>query len=350
MLPRILLISPAFYGFEYEIQVALRELGYDVSWIDNKELPLDYHGTGSKLKILRRIYFLLFLPHIRYLRKELNNLKDTRFDILFSINCHIICPYLFRALIKKNAGIRSILFLWDSSSMYSWEKEMKYFNEVYTFDPFDSRKMKIRYKPNFYIRNKYSPKNQEHDLFYAGKFSYYRLLIIDKLVEQFEKTGIKSYIRLWPAYKIFLHSVLIYSILKRIDTAKYWIKTYVSNYEAVNGILNRRFIVKNKLAYKVIQEFKMSSNVILDLPYKRQSGYSHMLIDALANGKKILTTNAGIIYESYYNPDQIKILSFEDPCIDVDWVVKRSSFTVPQYIKDLELRLWLKTILNVESS
>ncbi|HBH82876.1 MAG TPA: hypothetical protein DDY34_03585, partial [Bacteroidales bacterium] len=145
MLPRILLISPAFYGFEYEIQVALRELGYDVSWIDNKELPLDYHGTGSKLKILRRIYFLLFLPHIRYLRKELNNLKDTRFDILFSINCHIICPYLFRALIKKNAGIRSILFLWDSSSMYSWEKEMKYFNEVYTFDPFDSRKMKIRY-------------------------------------------------------------------------------------------------------------------------------------------------------------------------------------------------------------
>lgn len=350
MTSRILLISPEFYGFEYEIQASLRFLGFDVSWIKNKELPLDYHATGSKLKILRRIYFLLFIPQIRYLRRELGKLKNTRFDIVFSINCHVICPYLFRTLRKENPSFRSILFLWDSSSMYSWEKEIMYFNEVYTFDPVDSIKMKIRYKPNFFISKNISSKNEEYDLFFAGKFSFYRLFLIDKLIERLNKAGIKSYIKLWPAYKIFFHNVLIYSILKKLNSSNFWVKNYVYNYEAVTGILERKFIVKDKLAYEVIQKYASRSNVILDLPFQGQSGYSHRLIDALANGKKIITTNSFIKSEKFYNPEQIKILNSDESDVDFGWISEISYFKVPQNIRDLELTLWLKSILDVEFS
>ena len=350
MSSRVLLISPEFYGFEKEIQAALNELGYDVTWIANKELPLDYHGAGSKLKILRRIYFLLFFPQIRYLRQELKKYKEISFDIIFSINCHVICPYIFRVLRKKNPGIRSILFLWDSLSMYSWEKEIKYFDEVYTFDPADSERLKIRYKPNFFIINKESPKNQEYDLFFAGKFSYYRLFIIEKLIKKFDETGIKSFFKLWPSYKIFFHNVLIYSILKKLNSSNLWINNYVYNYEAVTGILDRKYILKNILAYEEIRKHASSSNVIMDLPLMGQTGYSHRLIDALANGKKIITTNTNIIRECFYNPEQIKILESADYDFDASWILIKSTFKVSQDIRDLELKLWLKSILNVEFS
>jgi hypothetical protein len=332
------------------MQQTLRELGYDVSWIANRELPMDYHGTRSKLKILRRIYFILFFQQIRYLKRELKKYKEIRFDIIFSINCHVICPYLFRELRRRNPEIRSILFLWDSLTMYSWEKEIRYFNEVYTFDPVDSKKLKIRYKPNFFIKRKETQNNKEYDIFFAGKFNYYRLLIIEKLIIKFDNAGIKSFIKLWPAYKIFLHNVLIYTTLKKLKTSYLWIKKYINNYEAVTGILERPFIVRNKLAYDVIQNYASCSNVILDLSFEEQSGYSHRLIDALANGKKILTTNAAIMSEEFYNSEQMKILKSADSDIDVSWVIAKSTFNVPKYIKELELTLWLKSILNVEFS
>ena len=234
--------------------------------------------------------------------------------------------------------------------MYSWEKEIKYFNEVYSFDPVDSKKMNIRYKPNFFISIKETPDKEEYDVFFAGKFSYHRLLMLDKLVEKFEKAGIKSSIILWPAYKTLLHNILIYSILKKLNSSIWWVKCYVYNYEAVTGILKRKFIINEKLAYKVIRKYALGSNVILDLPVESQTGYSHRLIDALATGKKIITTNARISGKSYYNPEQIKILNSADPDIDVDWVFKKDSFKVSQFIKELELTLWLKSIINVQFS
>jgi hypothetical protein len=347
---KILLISPEFYGFENEIQAGLRSLGYDVFWINNKEMPFDYHSTGSKLKILRKIYFFLYFPQIRYLRHELYKLNNPRFDILFSINCHVTCPYLFSVLKRKNPKIRSILFLWDSLSMYSWEKEIKYFNEVYTFNQVDSEKMKIRYKPNFFIENTNSSNDQDYDLFFAGKFSYYRLLILDRLMEKFEKTGIKSCIKLWPAYRMFFHNVIIFQILKKLNSSNLWMRNYVYNYEAVTGILDRSFIIMNKLSYEEIQSYASGSNVILDLPFKSQTGYSHRLINALANGKKILTTNECIMSEIFYNPEQIKVIKSIDSDISLDWIFKKSNFDVPHYIRDLELTQWLKSVLNVEFS
>ena len=74
---RILLLTPEFYGIENEIKSALELSGFEVFWFENKTLPLDYHGTKAKFKFLRRIYFFLFFPHIRYIKKELGKIdKD----------------------------------------------------------------------------------------------------------------------------------------------------------------------------------------------------------------------------------------------------------------------------------
>lgn len=49
----ILLITSKFYRIEKKIKSSLEESGYEVIWIENNALLLDYLGTESKLT---RIY------------------------------------------------------------------------------------------------------------------------------------------------------------------------------------------------------------------------------------------------------------------------------------------------------
>lgn len=346
---RVLLITPEFYGVEEKIKSVLKESGYEVIWIENKILKFDYHGSNPKLKFLRRIYFFLFFPHIRYIKRELKRIENIRFDIFISINAHIICNYLFRRLKEENPGIFSVLFLWDSFSMYSWTKELKQFNKVYTFDPADSEKYRIELKPNFYLKKTdNSNPEPEFDLFFVGKFSPSRLSAIDKIVSKIENSGIKYFVKLWPAYKIFLHSDLLYKLLNIFQFNSNWVRSYLINFEAVEGLLKREYIITNQMRYKDMQYHLACSNVILDLPFQGQNGYTHRLIEALANGKKVITTNSNIKNESFFNSEQIHIIDEQNPEVDCNWIKERSQFPADIYFANLELSVWLKSIMNVE--
>jgi hypothetical protein len=345
---RVLLLIPQYYNIEKLIRSILEESGYEVIWIENRTLSFDYHGTRSKFKILRRIYFFLFSPQVSYLKRALGKIGNLRFDILFSINGHSVCPFLFRRLKRDNPDLYSVLYLWDSFSMYNWSDEIKLFNKVYSFDSKDCIKYKLSYKPNFYIKysREASIKNV-YDLFFVGKFSPERILVLDKLLKKTLAAGLKSYVKVWPAYMILFHSYIVYHILKTIGFKSSRVKNYLLNFEAVEGILEREYIIQEKLNYSEVQDHLLDSNVILDLPYPQQAGYTHRIIEALAGGKKAITTNTLIRNESFFNPDQIHFIDSQNPEISADWIKERSEFPVDKYISDLELSQWLKSLLDV---
>jgi hypothetical protein len=351
MASRILLIMPKFYGLEEKTKIALENLGYEVEWIENKELVFDYHGTKSKLKILRRIYFLIFAPHVRYLKEQLHRIEDSKFDILLSINGHIICPFLFKFLKKNNPFLHSVLYLWDSSSMYTWKKESLLFDKVYTFDREDSENLGIEYRPNFFIYE-YTEmaEGNRHDIFFAGKFSSERLRILDKITNLITVHGLNSYIKVLVGNKNMIHNKLIYNFLKMTGIRSSWINNYIISFEVVEGITKRDYFIEEEIRYNELQNELSDSNVILDILYSDQSGYSHRIIEALARGKKLITTNCYIKNESFYNPDQIRIIDKENPIIDCVWIKKRENFKINSYITDLELTTWLKSLINIEAA
>jgi hypothetical protein len=351
MAGRILLLTPRFYGIEKLIISALEELHFEVVWFENKTLALDFHGTKSKLKFLRRIWFLLFSPVKRYLRKEFRKIDDLKFDIFLSINAHVICSYLFRKLKRTNPDLYSVLYLWDSSAKYDWSSEFRLFTKVITFDQADSVKYKIEYKPNFYIKNcEINTSGNKYDLLFVGKFTPERLVVAEKIVYLSSTTGIVSFIRLWPAYKVLFHNILIYNILKKIKLHSTWLNHYLLNFEAKEGILKKDYIIKDSLKYNEIQQHSENSNVILDIPFEGQSGYTHRLIDALANGKKIITTNSNIRIEPFYNPEQIHIIETSNPQFDAEWMRKKSVFNADSSFEKLELSEWLKSVIYAEIS
>ncbi len=345
---RILLMTPTFYGIEDKIKAALEESGYEVIWIENKTQSFDYHGTYSKLKLLRRIYFRLFFPRERYIKRTFRKIDNRKFDLLFSINCHSVCPFLFRILKCANPGLFSVLYLWDSSSMYNWSGELGLFNKVSSFDPEDCIKYKIAYKPIFYTKTS-QDKNirPETDLFFAGKFSIERLTVLDKILKPIHESDLRSYVRLWPAYKIMFHNHIIYYILKKLNLRSYMIRKYLLNFEAYEGILKRDFITPEMIGFNEVQSRLKNSNVVLDLPYPKQAGYTHRLVEALPNGKKVLTTNRQITNESFFNPDQIHLIDPLNPVTIVSWIKEKAEFPVDNFFYDLELSLWLKSLLNV---
>lgn len=351
MTGRVLLITPKFYGIEKKIKYTLEESGYEVFWIENKTLLLDYHGTESKLKPLRRIYFALFSPQVKYLRKELKKTGDKKFDILFVINAHIVCRFLLKKLKGINPQLFSIIYFWDSFSKFNWTREIKLFDKVYTFDPVDSVKFKIDYKPNFYIRPFLKINhNQKYDLFFVGKFSQERLCVLDRIADQTENEGLNFFIKLWPAYKIYLHNRYVYKILSQLYLKGTWKEKYLLNFEAVEGILIREYLVTESMDYDEVQSNLLRSNVILDLPFKKQTGYTHRIIEALANGKKVLTTNSNIRKEIFYNPEQIHILDDQSPEFDSKWIKEIFEFPINSSFLNLELSNWLKSIFNVRTA
>ena len=349
MTSRILLITPRFYGVEKKIRSVLEESNYEVVWIENKTLPLDYHGTNSKLKLLRKVYSFFACPRERYLKNELKSISNLRFDILLSVNAHIICPYLFRRLKSISPGLTSVIYLWDSFSKYNWSDELMLFNKAYTFDSADAEKYRLIYKPNFFIKNNnILPYETKHDLMFVGKFDPERLELLDRILNLSTSAGIVFYVKLWPAYKILLHNRLLYNILRKFKINGDRVKNYLLNYEAIEGVLKREYIISESLNYDEILSHSLSSNVILDIPFRGQTGCTHRLIDALANGKKIITTNSEIRKETFFNPEQIHIIENHDPVLDSNWIKARSVFKIDNYFLNLELSEWLNTLINAE--
>jgi hypothetical protein len=346
---RILLITPRFYGVEKKIKLILEESHYEVVWIENKTLTFDYHGTKSKLKLLRKVYSFFACPRERYLKNELKSINNLRFDILLSINAHVICPYLLRRLKSISPGLTSILYLWDSFSRYNWIDELKLFNKVYTFDRADAGKYQLIYKPNFYIKNNnILSSGTKHDLMFVGKFNPERIALIDRILNLSSSAGILCYVKLWPAYKILFHNYLVYNILRKFKISIAWVKNFLLNFEAVEGVLKREYFLSESLNYDKIQSHSLQSNVILDIPFGDQVGYTHRIIEALANGKKIITTNSQIRKETFFDPEQIHIIENHDPVLDSAWIKARSVFKIDSYFLNLELSEWLKTLINAE--
>jgi hypothetical protein len=232
--------------------------------------------------------------------------------------------------------------------MYNWADELKSFKRVITFDRKDSEEFSLEYKPNFYVQRTTNISHSETiDLLFIGKFRPSRYYILKGLETQLKVFGLNSYIGLYPAYKNFFHSRKLYNFLRKLRSENEWVKSYLLNFEATEGMIKDSNILKESLSFDQYQILSGNSNIILDLPYEKQWGYTHRMIDAIGHGKKVITSNRNIINESFYNPDQIYIIETEKPILNKNWLMGKNEFHPDEYLKKMELSEWINSIINV---
>jgi hypothetical protein len=86
------------------------------------------------------------------------------------------------------------------------------------------------------------------------------------------------------------------------------------------------------------------SNIIVDISNTGQSGLSMRVLEVLALGKKLLTTNVNIKKLAIYTDKQIQIL--DESCqIDADFLSRSGIFPISDEIKQLHIDVWLEKIL-----
>ncbi|TDE21638.1 hypothetical protein E1100_16770 [Vibrio owensii] len=313
---KVLLICPKFHGYEDVILNELNKKGYSVDSFFYEEEQIfrlnAFHRIlisilSKSLKVFSDRAFYKVLCHLQLENNDklYNTLKrldfnSKEYERLLVVKGYGIPPKLLESINAK----KKVLYQWDSLLFYpNLSNIYGYFDYVFTFDENDSKNGFGEYLPNFY--QKYKNDGIENiKLFYIGKYTRERLLILEKMVSHCNNCGIT-------------HDVeLIYS-------------------GANKKILTSPLVSKNVVSRKDYRARFSSASIILELSNRGQVGSTQRLYEALGNNKIVITENRtkySISYEDFFSMNIEELSNYNR--------------TTPPFINDYEVGNWLERLLG----
>ncbi len=329
----ILLIAPSYHGYQDFLKSTLEELGASVVLVENKAFKYDPLNKGTQW------FEALFCKKSKYIRKQLIPVCNRKFDACLFINLFSFHPSIIASLKNANPSIKCILYIWDNIRGYTWQPFFKYFDDVFTFDPVEAEAFTIKYLPNFYPDIKTDDTGEiKFDLHFVGSLQAHRLTILERILTIYRdrKKNMFFYLHVPAVYNKFRNNSVIYTFA-RLFPRKF--NGYKRQYQIQKGDLQHELIHRNPMKLNLTIKSMAQSHCVIDLPYPSQTGSTHRVVQALALGKKVLTTNRSAIQESFYHPDWIRVIA--EPIADIDWNWIYSKHNHQPDMKALRMDNWL---------
>lgn len=270
--------------------------GHDIDILKDSALNAeitDVYKKGVFIKILKR--FKKFLP---YTFKEWKNHLE-RYDLIILFDTYYndgIIDYIH----KLNSNIKIILYCWNSireiSSRVNIDKILNDARiEIWSYNKMDCIKYSLIYNPQFWnanLLNNDNHYNNIYDITFIGSPKK-RLNILEKMNYYCNENNLNSYF-------------------------------YITNYECeFNKNKNNEF-----MDYSVyVNDIACRSACILDLVTDDNYGLTLRPLESLFLKKKLITNYKEIIYEPFYNSNNIYILDEDNrdlkkflntPVVDID--------------------------------
>lgn len=311
---RILLICQDFYGYDVAMKDTLYSLGAQEVVLYNAAF---FRGSFRERRSPKTLFFYLQDPHGRtkWTEKLIQAVEPYEFDILLCIALTPFKKYFIDYLRKKNPQIKTFLFLWDTVSAVQagFQDYFEKFDYIYSFDRDDCQEYGFEYYPDFYMEPEHKPVGNQYDLCFIGTM-YPRSDTIKRAhllyhVSQFcESHHLKSFLYL----RYYNAGDRKSAFEQRVFNLVYrdYLKT-VAQYAPYG------FMQEKKMPLSQVNEVQSSARVLLDINHTNRQGMTINCITALATGKKLITTNARIKEESFYNPNNIYIINEENPVLDI---------------------------------
>ena len=285
---KIIFISAHFFGYEKAIVKRLRELGAEVDFYN--ERPSD----SLLSKGLIRVKSDLFQKKIKqYYQTILRETADKNYDFLLLIKGESV-PYFFLEQFKEeNPSAIKIFYSYDAATEYPKFIDLySYFDRNFTFEPRDAQKYQLHFRPLFFL-NDYTistPISEpKFDIVFIGTAHTDRYLIGEEVRELSEKLNLKPFFYYYAPGKVaFVLKKIFDKNLKQFDMKKLSFK---------------------KLKHAEIAEIYNDSFSVLDINKPFQNGLTMRTFEALASGKKLLTTNSDIKNYPFYDSENIQILN-----------------------------------------
>lgn len=308
----ILFIAPIFYGYEKIIASKLEELGAFVIYYPERKNDIKYKYVNNFKNEMLGEY------QENHYSRIYESVKNTRIDYLFIIRGYLMPKSFIQKIRSQYPNAILIMHQWDSMKNYNYETSINLFDKTFSFDPADCNTYPmLQYLPNFYLPEyaylKNNRKKNIYDISFIGWANEDRVRILEKISSQLPQKNIFQY-----CYTPFGRHFM--NILRRKSYQK--IKTKLLSLSEACKIIHQSFS-------------------ILDITDINQTGYTYRSIDAIAAGKKLITTNPFIQYEKFYDARNILIIDRNNPNIDSGFF--ETPF-VETDIKNYSLDNWIQKI------
>lgn len=250
---------------------------------------VDYYSIQPRnfqFKIIRRISIkqwqeMLNAHHARII----NKLKNNYYDLVIFIQSHQISDPNLRKLKLTQNKAKFVLYNWDSIKTHDYTDKIWAFDQIFTFDPDDARRLDIGYLPlfclpDYYKLNRTSVKN--NDIYFVGNIGTMRRFIALERFSAYCKDNnitFKSY---------------------QVASPYMYLKVLMAGH-------SHRSLRLSSITPRAISDMMRTSAAVFDFANHIQSGLTMRTIENLCAGVKIITSNRRVMDEPFYSPDRILV-------------------------------------------
>ncbi|MFD2892889.1 hypothetical protein ACFS5J_12785 [Flavobacterium chuncheonense] len=313
---RIAVISFDYWGYDEKITTELLNQGHEA--IHVKLSDFTYRYKNKTEKIINFISKTFLGKNVKKIKAEefiLSTLKSSsKFDYILVINPERISKKT-HLKIKKFSN-KYIAYLYDSLKRHN-AKNLLYgvFDKIYSFDKKDVKEYQLAFLPNYI----HLPKNRNNT---KSKRCVFSISSIDERLETYN------------------------TIAQKLSDLQISFKFLFFDKKLNANLHPEAIFTTEKLSQDDIMKEISDSDIILDIVRENQIGLSFRIFDALALGKKIITTNKDIKNYDFYIPQNILIIDKNNIVIDTHFF-KTEYQQIPDTIYEkYTLRNWIKTIFN----
>jgi hypothetical protein len=301
-LPRghVLLISPLTFSYHLTISAALRSMGYEVTWWDERA------SSATLYKIALRLFPTATVKWSeRRFSNQLEQLDDSRFTHVLVIKGEGLSRWIVKEIRKKLYLASMGLYLWDGiENIKGVSKIWQEFDSVATFDPFDAKTYGWTYRPLFGRSVSASVGAQQvtqYDWSFIGTIHSDRHRVIHRLRKRYGASS-RNFV-----YCYFQSPLMLF--IRRLLDWTLWL--------APKGTLSTK-----SMSAKDVSQIVASSGSVLDIEHPKQRGFTMRTIETILAGKKLVTTNELIYQSDLYHPSRVCVINRDRPEISVEFLNK----------------------------
>lgn len=322
---KILFLSANFFDYEKAIAKRLTDFGAAVDLYN--ERPSDSVLSKGIIRVRRNLYQVKIN---RYYREISEKTKNKKYDFFLLIKGETIPFSFLNEFRARNPQAKMIFYSYDAASEYPKFKQLySYFDLNFTFEPKDALKYSLHFRPLFFL-NDYNSREEigikKFDLSFIGTAHTDRYLIGEKVRKICDQLDLQTFFYYFaPGKTAFLLKKLFDKNLQQFDFKKLTFK---------------------KLSHAEISEIYSSSSAVLDINKPFQEGLTMRTFEALASGKKLVTTNEAIKNYPFYNEENILVLDRKNLSLKSEFFQTKFQKLEVSVLEKMSLDSWIECLFE----
>ena len=321
---KVLLVSSSFFGYEERLMNAFKNNNCEVAWLDDRLGNSTFFKAVTRLNLLKYFSFLINHKASEIIRQAI---LDRPQCIVF-VDPETLDSAAYKRIKQELPGTDIVIYRWDSLQQKPLPQgAFDVAKAVYSFDPTDCQENPaVKHLPLFHNYGEFSnlakKTETKNDLCFVGTTHSRRVKILAKIGNECIRR--KHTFFFFLKAQSYFH-LIYYSILA-------WWYGY------------RGKISVKGLAYDEYLKILATSNTVVDVEYKKQTGLTMRTFEVIFSGTPIVTTNSYISNYDFY--DQNSILIVNEQSLNLEGIDKLSPLNTEQYFEKYHIDTWANILLG----